>query len=74
MRYCLKLATTSSAFKVLPLWNFTPLRIWKVQTVRAALGFQLVASHGFTSNLLFVQVRYSPGIPARPSEPASLSP
>ena len=48
LRYCLKLATTSSAFSVLPLWNFTPLRIWNVQTVASAFGFQLVASHGFT--------------------------
>ena len=40
------LATTSLAVIVLPLWNFTPLRIWKVQTVALAFGFQLVASHG----------------------------
>ncbi len=70
----MKLATTSSAFIVLPLWNFTPRRSWNVQTVRALFGFQLDASHGFTWNLLFVQVRNSPGMPARPSEPASLSP
>ena len=73
-RYCLMLATTSSAFSVLPLWNLTPRRIWNVQTVRALFGFQLVASHGLTWSLLFVYVRYSPGMPARPSDPASLSP
>ena len=33
MRYCLKLATTSSAVIVLPLWNLTPRRSWNVQTV-----------------------------------------
>ena len=71
VRYCLKLATTSSAFMVLPLWNFTPLRSWNVHIVRLAFGFQLVASHGFTWSALFENVRYSPGIPAKASDPAS---
>src|SRR3970040_895595 len=31
VRYSLKLATTSSAVIVLPLWNFTPRRSWNVQ-------------------------------------------
>jgi hypothetical protein len=53
-RYCLKLATTSSAVSVLPLWNLTFLRIWNVQTVRSLFGFQLVASQGFSWRLLFV--------------------
>ncbi len=47
-RYCLKVATTSSAFIVLPLWNLTPRRSWNVHLVSVAFGFQLVASHGFT--------------------------
>src|SRR3990170_3188809 len=73
VRYCLKLATTSAAVIVLPWWNLTPRRSWNVQTVRSALGFQLVASHGFTCRALFENVRNSPGMPARASEPASLS-
>ena len=39
-------ATTSSAVISLPLWNFTPLRILKVQTVPSSLGFQLSARTG----------------------------
>src|SRR5262249_165601 len=72
-RYCLKLATTSSAVIVLPLWNLTPLRIWNVQTVRSWFGFQLGASDGFTWSALFVKVRNSPEKPVRASEPASRS-
>ena len=40
------LATTSSAFISPPLWNFTPLRSLKVQTVPSSFGFQLSASAG----------------------------
>ena len=67
------LATTSVAVIVLPLWNLTPLRIWNVQTVASAFGFQLVASHGTTLPCGFVNVRYSPGMPASASAPPSLS-
>ena len=73
VRYCLKLATTSSAVIVLPLWNLTPLRSWNVHVVRVLFGFQLVASQGFTCRALFENVRNSPQIPASPSEPASRS-
>ena len=39
-------ATTSSAVMVAPLWNLTPLRILKVQTLPSWLGVQLSASTG----------------------------
>ena len=73
VRYCRKLATTSSAVISFPLWNLTPFRSWNVHTVRSLFGFQLVASHGFTCSALFEKVRNSPGMPARPSVPASRS-
>ena len=71
--YCFMLATTSAAVSVLPLWNFTPLRIWNVHTVASAFGFQLVASHGRILPCGSVNVRYSPGMPASASAPPSLS-
>ena len=43
-------ATTSSAVKALPLWNFTPLRSSK-RHVSGATVFQLVASAGSSSIL-----------------------
>ena len=73
LTYCFMLATTSFAVIVLPSWNLTPLRIWNVQTVASAFGFQLVASHGTTCPCGFVNVRYSPGMPANASEPPSFS-
>ena len=71
--YCLKLATTSSALKVLPLWNLTPRRSWNVQTVAFVFAFQLVASAGLTCSCWLEKVRYSPIRLAKASEPASLS-
>src|SRR3972149_1089072 len=73
VRYCLKLATTSSAVIVLPLWDLTPRRGWNVQTVRAGFGPPLGRSHGFACSLLLENVRYSPGMPANASAPAVLS-
>ena len=43
----LKVATTSSALKVLPLWNLTPWRSFTVQTLASSL-VQEVASSGWT--------------------------
>ncbi len=56
----LNVATTSSAVSVWPLWNLTPLRIWNVQTVAVAFGFQLVASHGWSLSFGSENVRNSP--------------
>ncbi len=67
------LATTSLDVISWPLWNLTPLRSWKVQTVASLFGLQLVASAGRTLACGSVNVRYSPGMPANASDPPSLS-
>ena len=73
MTYCFRLATTSWAVNVLPLWNLTPLRIWKVHTVASSFGLKLVASQGTTRPSGVVKVRYSPGMPENASDGPSLS-
>ena len=70
--YCFRLATTSLEVIVWPLWNLTPLRSWNVQAVASLFGFQLVASHGTHTPFGFVNVRYSPGMPASARAPPSL--
>src|SRR5262249_27827859 len=69
----LYVATTSSAVSAWPLWKWTPLRIWNVQTVAVLFGFQLVASHGCRCRFGSENVRNSPGMLATPRPPSSAS-
>ena len=69
--YCFIEATTSADVISLPLWKRTPLRSWNVQTVASLFGFQVVASIGRTCAWGLVNVRYSPGMPAKASAPPS---